>query len=148
MVIYEGIFFDEAETKKIREKEKIHLEVPYPDVHCTFKFKPHSEELFDELLNKEFELTLIGYACDGENSGFEVQIPDELKKYYISRDLKRGVPITPHITISLGLNAKPVNTKNLDFIPLDEPIHVKGKFGYWVADDKLGHLSYDRVKNK
>lgn len=54
-----------------------------------------------------------------------------LKKYYINFYYKNPEVLSmPHITTSLAKGAKAVNTKNLKFEPLEEPIKVVGKFGY------------------
>ena len=45
-----------------------------------------NDEIFDEIVEKEFEVYLIGYGNDGQNSGFEMLIPDELKEYYKNHD--------------------------------------------------------------
>ncbi len=55
----------------------------------------------------------------------------------------------PHITSSLSEGAKASNTKNLDFKPLEKPIRIVGKFGYWIKDENDEHVSYEPIsKNK
>ena len=43
---------------------------------------------------------LLGYGCDGKNSGFQVDFQDELKEYYKNTD-PEGKPVLPHITASI-----------------------------------------------
>ena len=50
---------------------------------------------------------------------------------------------TPHITASIAKGAKAVNTKDLNFEPLNEPIKLTGKFGYWIDDEMQEYLSYN-----
>lgn len=149
MVVYEGIFFDEENVKKLLEYEKEPLEKVIDYIHITFKFKPSYEEIFNDIVGKFFEIKIIGYACDGKNSGFEIEIPHDLKKYYIHHEYKnRNIPIIPHITTSISLDSKPVNTKNLEFIPLEKPVMIKGRFGYWINDNGEEYLSFEKYSNR
>ena len=126
---YQGIFFDEETSKKLEELQQNQLESPVQDMHITFKFG-ELEEYPDELMGKYIEVTLIGYGCDGKNSGFEVELPADVEaKFY-----KGNRPI--HITVSIGTvngkKAKPVDTAKLHFEPLTDPVTVSGRFGYFV----------------
>jgi len=145
MIIYEGIFFDEETVEFIRSLEEKPLPVLSEDVHCTFKFKPKGNEIFNELAGKEIEVILTGYASNGKNSGFKIQLPEDIMKYYINYDEKRpGKLKVPHITTSLGFGATPMNTKDLDFQPLDKEYKIKGKFGFWVSTGYYsGRISFE-----
>lgn len=130
MVKYEGIFFDKSTEELILKNEKIHLENINDILHMTFKYKPLEDEIFDEIVGNFYEIELIGYGCDGENSGFQVSLPDELKKYYINFDeVNKDKLKTPHITTSLSKRAVPMNTKDLNFVPLDKSIKVDSDIG-------------------
>ena len=149
MVKYEGIFFDESMEYLILTNEKIHLGDINDTLHITFKYKPLEYEIFDEIVGNFYEIELIGYGCDGENSGFEVSLADELKKYYINFDeVNKDKLKTPHITTSLSKEAVPMNTKNLKFVPLEQPIKVKGRFGYWINDNRREYLSFEKYKKE
>ena len=101
------------------------------EIHCTFKYHPTSDEIFNKIVGRTFEVYLIGYCNDGQNSGFEILFPDELKDYYINYDQENpDVLKVPHITASLAEGAKASNTKKLWFKPLDRPVKLVGKFGY------------------
>ena len=128
MIIYEGIFFDEETTEFIRSLEEKPLPVLSEDVHCTFKFKPKNDEIFN-----------------GNNSWFKIQLPEDMMKYYINYDEKRpGKLKVPHITTSLGFGATPMNTKDLDFQPLDKEYKIKGQFGFWVSTGYYsGRISFE-----
>ena len=78
------------------------------------------------------------------NSGFQISLPEELMPFYINYDEQNpDVLKVPHITASLAEGTKASNTKNLEFKPLEKPIRIVGKFGYWIKDGNNEHLSYD-----
>ena len=144
MLSYEGIFFEGETVDFIHSLEKEKLPVINDEIHCTFKYHPNDNEIFDELVGKEIEVLLVGYGYDGKNSGFKLELPNEIKKYYINYDEdNKEVLKVPHITASLSIDAKASQTKNLDFKPLPNPIPIKGKFGYWIKDNDSEYLSYE-----
>ena len=150
MLSYEGIFFDEDMVKIIHSLEKEKLAIVNDEIHCTFKYHPSNNEIFNEIVGQVFELYLIGYGNDGQNSGFEILLPEELRKYYINFDEQNpDVLKVSHITASLAEGAKASNTKNLDFKPLEKPIKLIGRFGYWIKDENNEYLSFEPyVKSK
>ncbi len=149
MLSYEGIFLGEETCKLIHSLEENSLERDINELHCTFKYHPSENEIFDDIVGKDFEVYLIGYGNDGNNSGFEVKLPNYLKKYYINFYYKNPEVLSmPHITTSLAKGAKAVNTKNLKFEPLEEPIKVVGKFGYWIKDKGKEYISYEPYLRK
>lgn len=143
MVSYEGIFFDGEMAKLIHSLEEVPLEIVNDNLHCTFKYHPSEREIFNNLMGEEFEVYIIGYGNDGNNSGFEIMLPKELRKYYINFDEKnRDVLKIPHITTSLSCGARANNTKNLNFRKLENPVKVVGKFGLWIKEGNKEYLSY------
>lgn len=150
MLSYEGIFFEADMVKLIHSLEITGLSKVNDEIHCTFKYHPSEEEIFNDIVGKSFEVILIGYGNDGMNSGFQIQLPDELIPYYINYDEQNpDILKVPHITASLSEGAKASNTKNLEFKPLKKPIKIVGKFGYWIKDENKEYLSYDPFsKNK
>mgnify|MGYP007069838814 CR=1 FL=1 len=144
MVHYQGIFFEGESLQKILEQEQTHLERKNDEIHCTFQYKPPVEDLLEELINKEFSVKLIGYACDGKNSGFEVELPKELIPYYKNVEEKTNRLKIPHITVSISKDAKSKDTKDLKFMPLDKKIEIVGKFGYWIQENGKEYLSYQK----
>lgn len=64
-----------------------------------------------------------------KNSGFQVELPEELMKYYQNKN-------QPHITVSIGevdgVKGKPVETGTLEFEEIEEPIEISAKLGYFV----------------
>ncbi len=150
MLSYEGIFFEADVVELIHSLETEKLAKVNDEIHCTFKYHPNDEEVFDELVGKNFEVFLVGYGNDGMNSGFQISLPDELMPYYINYDEQNpDVLKVPHITASLSEGAKASNTKNLKFIPLESPIRITGKFGYWIKEENDEYISYEPYsKNK
>ena len=144
MLSYEGIFFEGDVVELIHSLENEKLEKVNDELHCTFKYHPTDDEIFDEIVGKTFEIYLIGYGNDGENSGFSVLLPQELMEYYINFDEQNPTILkVPHITTSLAEGAKASNTKNLSFKPLEKPIKLIGRFGYWIKDENNEYLSYE-----
>ncbi len=144
MVKYEGLFFEDKIAKLIHSLETKQLaRINDEIIHCTFKYHPTNNEIFNEIVGKTFEVYLIGYGNDGQNSGFEILFPNELKDYYINYDEENPTTLkVPHITASLAEGAKAVNTKNLKFSPLKKHIKLIGKFGYWIKEENIEYLSY------
>lgn len=151
MLSYEGIFFEGESLKLIQSLEKTHLPIVNDEIHLTFKYHPSENEIFNELIGKEIEVEIIGYACDGQNSGFEIKLPDEIIPYYINYDEKDPSKLKkPHITVSINEGAKAVNTQYLNFEKIPLPYKVKGKFGYWIKDNGKEYISYEKydIDNK
>ena len=145
MIAYEGLFFDGEVADLIRFLEPIHLPKSIDKLHCTFKYRPSDEELFEDIVGDEIEIVIVGYGCDGNNSGFQVVLPDEVLDYYLNCDKYDPSKITvPHITVSIAPDAKAVWTKNLEFKTLDKPITIKGRFGYCIRLNNGEYVSYSR----
>ena len=143
MLSYEGIFFEGEIVEIIHSLEKTTLEEINDRLHCTFKYHPSNEEIFNDIVGKTFEVYLVGYANDGKNSGFEILLPEELKKYYINFDEDNPCVLKiPHITASLKQGAKASNTKNLKFNKLEKPVKINGRFGFWIKENDREYLSY------
>ncbi len=150
MLSYEGIFFEADVVELIHSLETKKLAKVNDEIHCTFKYHPNEQEIFNDIVGESFEVFLIGYGNDGMNSGFQVSLPEELMPYYINYDEQNpDVLKVPHITASLSEGAKASNTKKIEFKPLEKPIRIVGKFGYWIKDGNDEYLSYDPYsKNK
>ena len=150
MLKYEGIFFEGKTADLIHSLEKTRLPRTNDEIHCTFKYRPNSSEVFDNLVGKPIEVLIVGYACDGKNSGFELQLPKEVMPYYINYDrVNPETLIVPHITASLaeGDEVKASDTASLTFEKLQNPIAVTGRFGYWVEEENREFVSYEQYNN-
>lgn len=145
MIKYEAIFLDKESIKLIHKLETNKLDRINDEIHLTLKYKPNKNEIFNDIIGKEFTMYLIGYGNDGNNSGFEVELTKELKPYYINYDeTNTSVLKKPHITASLSNDAEAVNTKKLNFHKLPHKYKIKGKFGYWIEEDDQEYLSYEK----
>ncbi len=150
-ILYYGIFFDEASKKIISKLDVNKLEVVPDDFHVTFRYSPKEDEKINDVVGKWFTLRIIGVANNGKNSGALIEIPNNIKKYYIHSSEKDGkeIPIIPHITLSISNDSKNRYTKDLNFKKLDKPVVVKGRFGYCiekVPDDKTSrYITFEKV---
>ena len=143
MVSYEGLFFDDEYEKLIFSLEGKHLGIVNDKLHCTFKYRPTEDEIFNDIAGEDFELCIVGYGNDGQNSAFKVILPLELQKYYINYDDEDGTLKVPHITVSLSEGAKAKDSKDLSFKDLKKPVKIKGRFGYFIKEEDKKFVSYD-----
>lgn len=125
---FQGVFFGNETEEQLIALQEQGLDSNITNMHITFKFGD-TEKYPDELMGKDFKIKVTGYASDGKNSGFSVELPEELKEFYKSSSI-------PHITVSIGevdgVKGKPVDTGKLDFKPIDEPVEIPGKLGYFI----------------
>lgn len=146
MISYEGLFFEGESLELIHSLDLNKLEKANDDIHCTFRYHPNKNEIFNELVGKTFEITLTSYGNDGTNSGFLVSLPDELKTYYINYESDQKTLRIPHITASISADDEPSETKNLEFKPLPITYKVKGRFGFCIKDNRGKYISYDKYE--
>lgn len=121
-IIYAGLFVNDFiidELANIIREELGYeaLERYIPNKHITTAFRPND-------LGNTFTLgecvyfDIIGYANDGINEAFLVDVP------------KLNID-TPHITLSVSKDGKPVNSKNLKFKMLSQKRRIAGYYGYF-----------------
>lgn len=122
MIVYVGIFLNPASIKLLMEKA-FRLEREVQNMHCTFSFRPDAETVsaFEKIEGEPAKLVVIGKGYNNENSGFLVELPEEIKALYKNTAV-------PHITVYVGENGKPVNTGKLNFKPCEQ-FEVEGVFG-------------------
>ena len=145
MIKYEAIFLDEESVKLIHQLETKKLDRVNDEIHLTLKYKPNKKEIFNEIIGQTFSMYLIGCGNDNQNSGFEIELSEELKPYYINYDEQNpSILKIPHITASLSNDAEAVNTKNLNFHKLPKKYLIKGRFGYWIEEDDQEYLSFEK----
>ena len=92
-----------------------------PNQHVTFGFKIEMPQM--PSINDTYNITVVGYGCNGTNEGFQVEISSELEKFYRGNAIK-------HITIGVANGGKPVDTANMSFNGI-EPFYIQAKFGYF-----------------
>ena len=136
MIEYVGLFIDNEGVKELIKNEKNRHEKLPKSFHLTLEYRPKDESIYEEIINKTFKVKIVGYGSDENNSGFLVELPKKLGKYYKNTD-KNGKIKPAHITMSLSPNGKAVNTANLNFTPID-PFYVTGEVRYFEIKNKLG----------
>ena len=98
-------------------------------MHVTFNYGK-LYKFPEDIIGKEVEVIIVGYGSDGLNSGFAVEIPKELNKFYKNKSVA-------HITVSLGeadgIKGKAVDTGKLKFNKLDKTLKIKGRVGYFLS---------------
>lgn len=123
---YFGVFFDQGANVRLFDPNNCGklLDNKIEDTHVTFAFNPSEEDrLPKNLRNQKINVTVVGIGNDGNNHGYKVELPEEVK------DLLYKNPAVPHITLSLAPGAKAKDTKNLDFKAI-KPFTVIGSLDY------------------
>lgn len=128
MTGFQGIFLDEISKKRLIDLQERKLKYIVKDMHITFKFGK-IEMYPEEVLNKDYEVKIVGYAATDKNSGFQVELPKELKAYFKNEN-------GPHITVSIGevdgVKGKAYETGLLHFNEIKEPFMISGRLGYYI----------------
>lgn len=128
MTGFQGIFLDEISKKRLIDLQERKLKYIVKDMHITFKFGK-TEMYPEELLNKDYEVKIVGYAATDKNSGFQVELPEELKAYFKNEN-------GTHITVSIGevdgVKGKAYETGLLHFNEIKEPFMISGRLGYYI----------------
>ena len=99
------------------------LEKQIEHPHVTFGYKvpvPH-----DVPWNTMFEVTAIGYANDGLNEAYLVELPAECEQWYFGAD-------SPHITLSVSPESSPAQSAFLEFEPIQRIFTIPMYFGYYA----------------
>lgn len=127
---YQGIFFDDIVRKELIKLQKNGLNENIINMHVTFNYGK-LYKFHENIVGKEVEVIIVGYGSDGLNSGFAVEIPEELNEFYKNRSVA-------HITVSLGevngIKGKAVDTGKLEFNKLDKTLKIKGRIGYFLSE--------------
>ncbi|MBQ8431146.1 MAG: hypothetical protein IJX26_04350, partial [Clostridia bacterium] len=144
---YVALFLDDESCNKLLKLEQVRLPKQINNLHCTLCFNPSNTKSFDNFLGKNFELKVVGYGCNGRNSGFEVELCEKAQNLYSNKD-EFGNLKTPHITTSLKFDAKAVDTSNMFFQPLENPIKLTAKLGYFVRNKANCHICYESFNEK
>ena len=121
---YTGVFFDRQSIYEIIDSlkigERLSRTVEHP--HVTFAYG--KQFVCNEFFGQEAVFDIVGYANDGLNEGFKVELVGGTP--FINRGYK-GISI-PHITLSTSEFGKAVNTRYLDFKTIS-PIRLSGEYG-------------------
>ena len=126
---YQGIFFADIVRKELIKLQKNGLNENIINMHVTFNYG-RLYKFPENIVGKEVEVIIVGYGSDGLNSGFAVEIQDELNEFYKNKSVA-------HITVSLGevngIKGKAVDTGKLKFNKLDKTLKIKGRIGYFSS---------------
>ncbi len=125
---YVGCFLDYKELlEKVRELRYNSLPNEKVNPHVTFEYHPASVDTC--LFGEKIFVAILGYGNNGENEGLQVtlscgnkQLSDMIKK--IDR---------PHITLAVSSSGQAVNTKYLEFKPVD-PVYIVGCYDGHIED--------------
>lgn len=140
-IIYSGIFVDPGEIYDAFPPQLSHK---IRDPHITTAYRPDAKGVHLDDLGSSASIQIIGYGNNGQNEGLLVKIAAEspiIQKTIDERvapdeagELK---PVLSHITLSIADGAEAVNTKYLDFKPLETPINLSGKYALFCKDGTL-----------
>lgn len=131
---YIGIFFNYEELHNKIKMIGNRLERTIANPHVTFMYKPDTAD--ESLFGEKVKVRIIAYGNNGDNEGFKVELftsNEQLQK------MINNIPV-PHITISISDTGKPVNTRFIDFAPLDNSIEIEGKFGGFVDGKVINNM--------
>ncbi len=121
---YVGVFFDRDEVYGRAAARfgdnRLPRTAQYP--HVTFLFAPPG--VYKYLFGRKAMFTVVGYGNDGLNEGLLVDWKDGDAEL---RELFDQIKV-PHITLSRGEYSESLNTRYLEFEPV-EPFVIEGVFG-------------------
>ncbi|MBQ8299132.1 MAG: hypothetical protein IJX99_04590 [Clostridia bacterium] len=147
-VSYIGIFFDEETESNLIEYQNEKLPVVAPNMHCTFKYAPTRSEtknFFEMLGGKSINLKITGYASDGRNSGFLVELTPEQMMVYTNNIVVDGNERTrpAHITVSMAEDAHAADTGYLKFKRTEQPFVISGRAGALIKDKNKERVEFE-----
>lgn len=140
-MIYSGLFINPDE---IYSKFPTNLSHRIRDPHVTVAYRPDVDKVFLDSLNSSADITVIGYGNNGENEGLLVKV--KASDPIIQKTLDERVdpnrlgeikPVRMHITTSIADGAEAVRTKELNFLPLENPVKLTGNFKIFRKDGVL-----------
>ena len=128
---FTGCFVDPQEFwNKIKKIRTSPLRIAVPIPHVTFAYRP---AFIDEsLFGIPMTITITGYGCDGQNEAVKVKVKSDNPKL---EKMIQAIAV-PHITISLSEGAEAVNSRGLDFKPVQH-VTLQGVYGSATEDDEV-----------
>ena len=140
-IIYAGLFID---PEDIYDKFPPSLSHRIRDPHVTTAYRPGVEKLFLDSLGSGASIRVIGYGNNGQNEGLLVEVAADdpaIQKTLnerIAPDSTGELKSVPtHITLSIAEGAEAVNTKSLNFEPLNAPVELTGHYELFRKDGVL-----------
>ena len=131
IIRYMGCFFDPKELEKnleIFSRKPLYKTISCP--HITLLYRPSNVPT--GLLGTKIQINVIGYGNDGQNEALLVEFVDFSDGL---KDIIADVPV-PHITLSVSKSGKSVNSRYLEFKPI-EPFALVGTVGVMDSNDKV-----------
>lgn len=140
-IVYAGLFFDPEE---IYSQFPPNLAHRIRDPHVTTAYRPGVDKLFLNHLGSDAIIRAVGYGNDGQNEGLLVEIvaaPQIIQKTLEEQVIPDGAggykPFPTHITLSIAEGAKAVNTRNLKFERLANPVDFTGIYKFFGKNGTL-----------
>ena len=128
---YIGCFVDPEElARKVEPLGRQRLGRVIANPHVTFRYQP--ETVDRSLFGRKITVIAVGYGCDGENEGLKVQL--RIDDPALAKLAERIA--VPHITLSVSLDGESVNTRYLDFSPV-EAFELTAVFGGYTLFGKV-----------
>lgn len=136
--VYVGYFIEPTQFEALLDRldeqglgdGHLHRMISCP--HVTIEYMPR--DAHGELFGATQVMTVVGYGNDGRNEGVMVEL-GAVGDGKLDR-LGESVPL-PHVTLSVSRDGKPVDTGGLEFVPLDEPFELEGRFGGFTTDKRV-----------
>ena len=142
--IYSGLFINPDELYKLFPPS---LDHPIRDPHVTVAYRPGTEKVFLDELGSDAVIRVLGYGNDGKNEGLLVEvaasspiIQEALNKRVAPDKNGEMKHVRMHITSSISDGSEAVNTKNLDFKPInssESPVTLTGNYKLFRNDGVL-----------
>jgi hypothetical protein len=102
--------------------------------HVTTCFRPkEADELNLNSLGKDVRISAIGYGNNGKNEGLLAKLESDDPETQKACDKVEK----PFITLSLAPGARATDTGSLEFVTLDEPIELTGKYGLFMQGKEV-----------
>lgn len=128
---YIGCFPDPVEfAEKISRLGGQRLARVIANPHVTFRYQP--ETVDRDLFGEKITVTVVGYGRDRENEGLKVKL--DIGDPRLAK-LAEGIAV-PHITLSVSEDGESVNTRYLDFSPV-EPFTLTAVFGGFTLSGRV-----------
>lgn len=124
-VVYTGVFVDSKDlTHKLSmhgvKRTKLWREIL--NTHVTFQYRP--ETVDESLFGSPVDIRVVGYGVNSQNEGLLVEVICANKEV---QKLCEQVAV-PHITLSVSEDGKPVNTRYVDFVRIENPFVIQGVY--------------------
>ena len=129
--LYVGCFPDPREfSEKISGIDSSRLEHIIACPHVTFVFAP--QQVDTSLFGQPIRIRITGYGKNDKNEGVSVTLHTQNPALQKMID---DIPV-PHITISVGQDGVPFETRYLEFRDIP-PMELSGLFGGMTSDDRV-----------